>query len=149
LVKVEETDPELNISWVSPVQNDGFIHFATQTVRLVFKPEIQDLGYGHDHCKVPGCEIRLEFYDQKTGKFLRIATIPYETPYYDLDGDFAGYMGLCLDVTERRQARDGLQRYRVLSEKARDIMLFIDMDGRIIEANAAAVKSYGYSYDEL
>src|SRR4051794_38202645 len=42
-----------------------------------------------------------------------------------------------------------LERYRLLSENARDIVLFIRLDGRIIEANQAAVAAYGYSREEL
>jgi PAS domain S-box-containing protein len=42
-----------------------------------------------------------------------------------------------------------LGRYRLLSEHARDIVLFIRLDGRIVEANDAAVNSYGYERDEF
>ena len=44
----------------------------------------------------------------------------------------------------------GLERYRVIFQRARDIILFIDSaSGRILEANAAALRAYGYSHDEL
>lgn len=43
-----------------------------------------------------------------------------------------------------------LKRYRLLSENSRDILLFIrEGDGKIIEANEAAVQAYGYSREEL
>jgi PAS domain S-box-containing protein len=48
------------------------------------------------------------------------------------------------DITERKQAEAVLARYHLLSERARDIMLFIRRDGQIVEANAAAIASYGY-----
>jgi two-component system sensor kinase FixL len=48
------------------------------------------------------------------------------------------------DITERKQAEAVLTRYHLLSERARDIMLFILPDGQIVEANTAAVASYGY-----
>jgi len=48
------------------------------------------------------------------------------------------------DITERKQAEAVLARYHLLSERARDIMLFIRPDGQIVEANAAAIVSYGY-----
>ncbi|MBK9713397.1 MAG: PAS domain S-box protein [Kouleothrix sp.] len=50
---------------------------------------------------------------------------------------------------ERAQAKQGLARYQLLSENARDIILFIGGDGQILEANDAAVKAYGYSHAEL
>jgi PAS domain S-box-containing protein len=48
------------------------------------------------------------------------------------------------DITERKQDEAALARYHLLSERARDIMLFIRPDGQIVEANAAAVAAYGY-----
>ena len=42
-----------------------------------------------------------------------------------------------------------LERYRIFLRNAKDIMLFIDMNGKIIDANKAAIDAYGYSYDEL
>jgi PAS domain S-box-containing protein len=40
-------------------------------------------------------------------------------------------------------------RYRALAENARDIFLIVDSQARIVEANRAAAKSYGYSIAEL
>ncbi len=70
-------------------------------------------------------------------------------PFYDLSGQFAGYTGAVYDITERRIADEGSRRYRILSEKARDIILFVAADGRIIDANEAAVRAYGYTRAEL
>lgn len=53
------------------------------------------------------------------------------------------------DITERMRAEEGLKRYQLLSEYARDIMLFVGLDGRIIEANNAALEAYGYEREEL
>ena len=39
--------------------------------------------------------------------------------------------------------------YRLLAAESRDIMVFFDTDGQIVEANDAAVRTYGYSRDEL
>ncbi|CQR74246.1 PAS domain S-box protein [Sporomusa ovata] len=69
--------------------------------------------------------------------------------YYNMHGIPEGYIGMGIDITDRKIAEEGLNRYKVLSEQAQDIITFIDMDGRIIEANEAAVKAYGYSREEL
>lgn len=37
-----------------------------------------------------------------------------------------------------------LARYRLLFEQSRDIILFIALDGRIVDANPAAIAAYGY-----
>lgn len=57
--------------------------------------------------------------------------------------------GVLIDITTHKEAEAVLARYRLLSEHARDILLFVGRDGRIIEANRAAVEAYGYAYDEL
>lgn len=40
-------------------------------------------------------------------------------------------------------------RFRLLMEQANDIVLFVSMDGAILDANEQAVAAYGYSIDEL
>ena len=42
-----------------------------------------------------------------------------------------------------------LERYHMLYEHSRDILLFINTDGRIIDANLAAILTYGYPREEL
>ncbi len=53
------------------------------------------------------------------------------------------------DITDRQQAEATLARYRLLAEQARDIVLFVRRDGRILEANQAAVQAYGYAAAEF
>jgi PAS domain S-box-containing protein len=53
------------------------------------------------------------------------------------------------DITERQEAETTFARYRLLAEQARDIVLFVRRDGKILEANLAAVQAYGYSLVEL
>lgn len=56
-----------------------------------------------------------------------------------------------VQVTEYKEKEgDGIaDKYRMLLENARDIILFISPDGYILEANKAAIDAYGYSRDEL
>jgi PAS domain S-box-containing protein len=67
----------------------------------------------------------------------------------DAAGNPAGLIAAFRDITLRRQAEDVLKRYQVLSQYAHDIILFVRSDGRIIEANDAALQTYGYRRDEL
>lgn len=69
--------------------------------------------------------------------------------YYNMHEKPEGYICMGIDITDRKFAQEGLNRYKVLSEQAQDIILFVDMDGKIIEANQAAIKAYGYSHEEL
>jgi len=53
------------------------------------------------------------------------------------------------NVTQAKLGKQALQRYQLLSHHARDIILFVRRDGRILEANDSAVKAYGYTREEL
>ncbi len=54
------------------------------------------------------------------------------------------------DITERKTAEEVLRRYEMLSAHSRDIILFIRRaDGKILDANDAAIQAYGYRRDEL
>ena len=58
--------------------------------------------------------------------------------------------GFATDITTRRQAQNFQRRYDLLARYARDKIFFIRReDGRILDANAAAVSGYGYSREEL
>jgi len=59
------------------------------------------------------------------------------------------HLSILRDVTERRQREVMSQRYELLSRHARDIVLFIDPAGTIVEANDAAVVAYGYRREEI
>jgi len=47
------------------------------------------------------------------------------------------------------RAEEILRRYELLSERARDIVLLMRRDGRIVEANQAAITAYGYDRETL
>ncbi len=71
-------------------------------------------------------------------------------PLRDEFGRVRGGVGAFLDITERKRAEAVLQRYELLAHHARDIVLLIRRgDGRILEANAAAERAYGYTREEL
>jgi PAS domain S-box-containing protein len=60
------------------------------------------------------------------------------------------YTVILRDVSERVEAEKNLRRFQLLSEHSRDIILFMDYeDGRILEANTAAIRSYGFTRDEI
>ncbi len=57
---------------------------------------------------------------------------------------------LIRDISNRKKSEEALRRYASLASRGCDIVLFMRReDGRIIEANAAAIKAYGYGYDNL
>lgn len=53
------------------------------------------------------------------------------------------------DVGPRRTAREILDRYRLIAQYARDGLLLVDLEGRVLEANQAAMDLYGYRMEEM
>lgn len=70
-------------------------------------------------------------------------------PYFGIQGEFAGFIGIVYDITDRKLAEESSRKYHLLLENALDIILFIDSEGQIIEANNSATKAYGYTREEL
>lgn len=64
-------------------------------------------------------------------------------------GDIVGMVIVFRDITRIRQAEESLERYRLLSENANDIIIFSNTDGGIIEINSAALRAYGYTREEI
>lgn len=56
---------------------------------------------------------------------------------------------LVRDITERKTAEEYLQRYRLLSETTGDMVMFIRLDGTVIEANRAAMEAHNFTREEL
>jgi PAS domain S-box-containing protein len=75
------------------------------------------------------------------------------TPLYSEGGEFAGYIGSCIDITDRRQTEQALHtsesRYRTLFEKANDAIFLENEKDEIVAVNQRACELLGYSRDEL
>jgi PAS domain S-box-containing protein len=67
-------------------------------------------------------------------------------PRYDAEGRFAGYIGSCLDITDRMRAEE---RFRQVFEAAPNAMVMVSEDGRIVLINAQGEKVFGYGRAEL
>jgi PAS domain S-box-containing protein len=81
---------------------------------------------------------------RKTARFRRREPLGAESTRHDEIGTLDRGIHASLVVLQRRERE--LQRYRLLSEVTHDIILFIDRtDLTIIDANAAALATYGYA----
>ena len=60
-----------------------------------------------------------------------------------------GRLVLANDITARKRDEAVRARYELIAQHARDPLLLVDLEGRIIEANQAAVRLYGYTREEL
>ena len=73
----------------------------------------------------------------------------HHLPLY-VDGRVGFVAVVMRDRTACRRAEIAAARYRALFENARDVILFVHPEsGRLLEANPAAVRTYGYSHSEL
>ena len=125
-------DQEIGSGWADNVHPDDREEYFSQCRRA------------RDVCRPFEIEYRLRRRDNTYRWMLNVGK-----PFFDLDGHFAGYIGASFDITERRLAEEELRRFEVLSENAKEMILFVDDAGRIIDANSAAVQAWGYSHGEL
>ncbi len=74
-------------------------------------------------------------------------------PRFEGSGSFVGFIGSCLDITDRRQAEDRLRdsegRFRAMTEAAYDPVLLVDDRGRITHWNAAATQVFGHDETQV
>jgi PAS domain S-box-containing protein len=68
------------------------------------------------------------------------------TPRFAPDGAFLGYIGSCIDITERKRAEE---KFRIVLDAAPNAMIMVDSAGVITFANAPAATVFGYSLNEL
>jgi len=66
-----------------------------------------------------------------------------------LDDHSLARIGYVIDLTEHKRRELLLKRYRLMFDTIRDPILFIGREGGIVDANYAAVETYGYSHSEL
>lgn len=74
-------------------------------------------------------------------------------PRYNAAGEFIGYIGYCLDVTEHKKAEARLaeseEHFRAVAESANEAIITINSTGGIVNWNNAAERLFGYSKAEM
>lgn len=84
-------------------------------------------------------------FRKKTGESC-IASVSAET--LDLDGELCALV-LVRDITRSRAAQEKIEEQAALLDKARDAILVLDLEDRIIYWNKSAERLYGWSADEV
>ena len=72
----------------------------------------------------------------------------FNTALVDPDGKFVGVASLVQDITERKRADEKIREQAAFLDKARDAILVLDLDDRIVYWNKSAERIYGWSAAE-
>lgn len=90
-------------------------------------------------------------YIRKDG--LRFPVLLSVTALRDSQGNITGFLGMAIDITERKRWEEELRHseesYRKLYESMMDGFALSDMDGRILAFNKSYIEMLGYSEEEL
>lgn len=75
-------------------------------------------------------------------------------PRYDIKGEFIGYIGHCLDITERQLSEEAIlkseEKYRFMFANNPQPMWIVDFETHaFVEVNHSAINHYGYSKEEF
>lgn len=93
----------------------------------------------------------VEVHPRPTGGKMYVEV--HKSPILDPDGNVAGVQGIFWDVSDREEAaialRENEARRRAIFETAMDCIIFADIQGRIVEVNRAAERTFGYPRDDL
>lgn len=93
----------------------------------------------------------IEEHLQADGRKIYVQVL--KAPVCDANGKIIGIQGMFWDVTAREQAEASLHeseaRKRAIFEAALDCMILIDHNGKVIEFNPAAEKTFGYTRQEV
>lgn len=81
----------------------------------------------------------------RSGRWLQITSDPVINP----NGRLLGTVCILTDATDRKRLESSLQQFQQLSGQARDVILVISPDGKILDVNKATAIAYGFSREEL
>jgi PAS domain S-box-containing protein len=70
------------------------------------------------------------------------------TPTSDATGIVNGWVGVVIDITERKQAEEERLRHAAIVESTDDAIISATLDGRIVSWNLGAQKLFGYTESE-
>jgi PAS domain S-box-containing protein len=88
-----------------------------------------------------------EWINYPDGRRVLLETL--KTPFFDLDGEILGVVGVSRDITEQKQAIAELELAKFLVDKAAIGIHRISEEGKILYANEYTCRTLGYTPEEL
>lgn len=118
----------------------------------VFAAEFHEPSMAHDRAVIETKEAIEQEHRTHTPEGIR-TFMEMKFPIFTDDGRVAGVGLIGTDITERKAAEDALRHSEVIKstilDSALDSIITVDDTGAIIEFNAAATRTFGYSRDEI
>ncbi len=130
-------EQEYGFGWMQGIHPDDLTHFHN----------IHDTNF--DRREPFHLEYRMRRYDGEYRWLLK-----YGVPRFESSGEFVGYIGSCIDITERKRAETSLieseERLRLILESVSDYAIFTITHERLINSwNTGAEKIFGYRESEI
>ncbi len=161
---------ESTSDWIWEVDRNGRYTYVSPRVEalLGYKPE-EVLGKSPFDLMVPEEAQRVgKIFAEIIGKRLPLVSLEntglhkdgrlvvLETsavPFFDPQGEFAGYRGIDRDITERKQAAQDVERLRhemaLILEAAGEGICTFDVNGYHVLVNPSAARMFGYEAEEM
>jgi PAS domain S-box-containing protein len=148
-------DPDENITFANRAFADMLGYREDELIGMNLRRLVDEDGFK---------TIRRQTETRKKGKTSRYELVMYRkdgeprvfqvsaSPLWNEDGSFAGTIGICLDITERKQMEEALrsseEKFRAITTSAKDAIIMADSNGRISHWNPAAENIFGYTKEE-
>ncbi|MCK9216974.1 MAG: sensor domain-containing diguanylate cyclase [Firmicutes bacterium] len=128
--------------------NDAFVEITNLKKEKIIDKKVTELYPDIDNkwietygkVALTGERIQFESYFASLDKHFRISVF---SPSIGI------FITFFYDITELVKANEILKQHQILFENALDIILYIKLDGSIINANKSALTKYGYSLEEF
>ncbi len=130
-----DLNKELQTDWVEKIHMEDVGTFLSTLLNAYLKKESFQLEHRLMH---------------KSGDYHWV--INAGRPLYNLEGKFAGFIGSCYDITERRKAEETLKLQKSAMESALEGILILEDDDEsypVIYANKELSNITGYSEDQI